>query len=112
MITFGQYVANRVRLKHELFEKRVVVYDVITQYLANVLTSGQVETGQNSSYWEKQDVEHSETPAGWTPWMARNYPVGRVASPLGTDESAGIEQHTVDDSSGLLWHFTLTRSFS
>ena len=45
IITFGQWQSARMKLRHDLFEKRYEVYEKITSFLANVAISGRVEPG-------------------------------------------------------------------
>lgn len=50
IITWRQWVTNRARLKHELFERRYLVYEKIAGFLAEVLQAGRVPTGREHEF--------------------------------------------------------------
>jgi len=45
VITWRQWVTNRARLRHELFDRRYTIYEQIAGFMAGVLQSGAVEAG-------------------------------------------------------------------
>jgi hypothetical protein len=50
IITWGQWVTNRARLRHELFERRYAVYEQITGFIADILISGTVPAGEPEGF--------------------------------------------------------------
>ncbi len=50
IITLGQWVTNRARLRHELFDRRYAVYEQITGFIADILVSGKVPTGEPEGF--------------------------------------------------------------
>ena len=50
IITWRQWITNRARLKHELFERRYLVYEKIAGFLAEVLQAGRVPTGRDHEF--------------------------------------------------------------
>ena len=49
IITWGQWVTNRMRLKHELFDRRYAIYEKITVFLTDVL-QGHVPPGREEEF--------------------------------------------------------------
>ncbi|MBL8529798.1 MAG: hypothetical protein JNL68_19120 [Burkholderiales bacterium] len=50
VITWRQWVTNRARLKHELFDRRYAIFEKITGFLAGVLQSGRVASGHEEQF--------------------------------------------------------------
>ena len=50
IITWRQWITNRARLKHELFERRYLVYEKIAGFLSEVLQAGRVPTGRDYEF--------------------------------------------------------------
>ena len=50
IITWGQWITNRARLRHELFDCRYEIYQKISEFVAGVLQSGRVEPGGDSEF--------------------------------------------------------------
>ena len=50
IITLGQWVTNRARLRHELFDRRYAVYEKITEFIADILVSGKVPAGEPDGF--------------------------------------------------------------
>jgi hypothetical protein len=50
IITWRQWITNRARLKHELFDRRYAVYEKIAGFLAEVLQAGRVPTGREYEF--------------------------------------------------------------
>lgn len=50
MITWGQWVTNRARLRHELFDRRYAVFEQIAKFIADVLISGRVPDGEPENF--------------------------------------------------------------
>jgi hypothetical protein len=50
VITGGQWLTNRARLRHELFERRYAVYEQIAAFVAGILTSGKVPEGEPEGF--------------------------------------------------------------
>jgi hypothetical protein len=50
VITWGQWVTNRARLRHELFDRRYAVYEQITGFIADILMSGTVPAGEPEGF--------------------------------------------------------------
>ncbi len=50
IITWREWVANRARLRHELFERRYAVYEKIAAFLALVLQDGRVPQGEPEGF--------------------------------------------------------------
>lgn len=50
IITCGQWVTNRARLRHELFDRRYEIYQKISAFVVRVLQSGRVEPGGDSEF--------------------------------------------------------------
>jgi len=48
--TWGQWVTNRARLRHELFDRRYAVYEQITGFIADILISGRVPAGEPEGF--------------------------------------------------------------
>ena len=45
VITWRQWITNRARLRHELFDRRYAIYEQIDSFVAGVLQMGAVEAG-------------------------------------------------------------------
>jgi hypothetical protein len=50
IITWREWVTNRSRLRHELFERRYAVYEQIGAFLAKVLQEGRVPKGEPEQF--------------------------------------------------------------
>ena len=50
IITWRQWITNRARLRHELFDRRYAVYEQITGFLADVLQGGRVPEGEPEGF--------------------------------------------------------------
>lgn len=50
IITWRQWVTNRARLRHELFDRRYEIYQKIAGFIAGVLQSGRVAIGEDSGF--------------------------------------------------------------
>lgn len=50
LITWGQWVTNRARLRHELFDRRYAVYEQIAAFIAEILISGGVPDGEPENF--------------------------------------------------------------
>lgn len=50
LITYGQWITNRARLKLELFEKRYAVYEKIAAFLAETLMKGRLIKGNEDKF--------------------------------------------------------------
>jgi hypothetical protein len=50
VITLGQWVTNRARLRHELFDRRYSVYENIAGFVAEILISGKVPVGEPEGF--------------------------------------------------------------
>lgn len=50
IITWRQWVTNRARLKHELFDRRYEVYEKVAAFLAEVLQAGRVPAGREFEF--------------------------------------------------------------
>lgn len=50
IITWGQWVTNRARLRHELFDRRYAVYEQIAGFIAEILISGSVPKGEPEGF--------------------------------------------------------------
>lgn len=50
LITWGQWVTNRARLQHELFDRRYAVYEQIAAFIAEILISGRVPAGEPDNF--------------------------------------------------------------
>ena len=50
IITWRQWVTNRARLKHELFERRYAIYEKIAAFLSEVLQAGRVPSGREQEF--------------------------------------------------------------
>jgi hypothetical protein len=50
LITWGQWVTNRARLRHELFDRRYAMYEQIAAFISEILTSGRVPQGEPESF--------------------------------------------------------------
>jgi hypothetical protein len=49
-IAWQQWRTNNLRLKHELFERRYKLYEVITSFLANILARGRVDPNSEMQF--------------------------------------------------------------
>ncbi len=49
-ITIGQWVTNRARLRHELFDRRYDVYEKVAGFVSGVLRSGTVTLGADDEF--------------------------------------------------------------
>jgi hypothetical protein len=49
-IAWQQWRTNNLRLKHELFERRYKLYEVITSFIANILSRGRVEPNSEMQF--------------------------------------------------------------
>ena len=47
LITLGQWLTNRARLKHELFDRRYAIYEKIAAFPAEIMLSGTVKPGSD-----------------------------------------------------------------
>jgi hypothetical protein len=45
VITWRQWITNRLRLRHELFDRRFEIYEKLTGFLADTLAAGRVAPG-------------------------------------------------------------------
>jgi hypothetical protein len=50
IITWQQWVTNRDKLKHELFERRYQVYEKIAGFVADILITGGVKAGKDMEF--------------------------------------------------------------
>ncbi len=50
VITGGQWLTNRARLRHELFDRRYAVYEKIAGFIAEILISGKVPEGEPEGF--------------------------------------------------------------
>lgn len=50
LITGGQWVTNRARLRHELFDRRYALYEQIAGFIAEILTSGKIPQGEPDGF--------------------------------------------------------------
>lgn len=50
VITGGQWLTNRARLRHELFDRRYAVYEQIAAFVAGILISGKVPEGEPEGF--------------------------------------------------------------
>jgi hypothetical protein len=50
VITIGQWVTNRARLRHELFDRRYDVYEKVAGFISEVLRSGTVVLGADDEF--------------------------------------------------------------
>ena len=50
VITGGQWLTNRARLRHELFDRRYAVYENIAVFVAEILISGKVPDGEPEGF--------------------------------------------------------------
>ena len=50
LITWRQWVTNRARLRHELFDRRYAIYEQVAGFLAEVFSRGAVEPGAASNF--------------------------------------------------------------
>ena len=49
-ITWGQWITNRARLKHELFDRRYEIYEYIAAFIAEILQSGSIPVGEPEGF--------------------------------------------------------------
>ncbi|WP_142126307.1 hypothetical protein [Pseudoxanthomonas sp. 3HH-4] len=49
-ITLRQWLTDRARLKHELFDRRYVIYETISAFPANILIAGTVAPGADIEF--------------------------------------------------------------
>src|SRR5688572_11465506 len=50
VITFGRWITNRARLRHELFDRRYAAYEQIAGFIAEILASGRVPQGEPEGF--------------------------------------------------------------
>jgi hypothetical protein len=50
IITLQQQLTNRARLRHELFDRRFVIYEKIATFLCEVLQAGRVPAGRETEF--------------------------------------------------------------
>jgi uncharacterized membrane protein len=50
VVTGGQWITNRARLRHELFDRRYAVYEQIASFIAEILISGKVPQGEPEAF--------------------------------------------------------------
>ena len=50
MVTYGQWVTNRARLRHELFDRRYEMYETIAAFLANIGVDGRVRESSDREF--------------------------------------------------------------
>ena len=50
VITGGQWLTNRARLRNELFDRRYAVYEKIAGFIAEILISGRVPEGEPEGF--------------------------------------------------------------
>lgn len=50
IISWGQWITNRERLKHELFDRRYDIYEKVAAFLADVLQSGGIAAGRDTEF--------------------------------------------------------------
>ncbi len=50
VITCGQWVTNRARLKHELFDRRYKIYEKIAAFLSKIASAGCVQAGEDLQF--------------------------------------------------------------
>jgi hypothetical protein len=56
-IAWAQWKINQRRLQHELFDRRIKLYQVVAAYIANAISLGDVEKGEE--YQFLRDTKHS-----------------------------------------------------
>jgi len=50
LITWRQWITNRARLRHELFDRRYTIYEQIASFVAGILQMGAVEAGAEREF--------------------------------------------------------------
>ena len=50
IVTCGQWITNRARLRHELFELRYGIFEQIAAFVAGVLQTGQIDHGSSAEF--------------------------------------------------------------
>lgn len=44
------WIIDSKRLKHELFDRRIKVYDIVATYIANIISKGDIERGEEFQF--------------------------------------------------------------
>ena len=50
IVTWREWITNRSRLRHELFDRRYAIYEQISGFLADVLQTGQIPKGEPEEF--------------------------------------------------------------
>ncbi len=50
IMTWRQWVTNRARLQHELFDRRYKIYEKIAEFIAEMLRTGRVQPGRELQF--------------------------------------------------------------